>query len=143
MTERLNTSGIEPCGNKVLVKPDSVEEVTEGGIVIPKTVTDRHQLSACYGYVIAVGPDCFQHAVELTERLIDGSWKPIERKTIGYSGEFARPGDRISFAPYGGAHSTGQDGETYWIINDEDITGHVTEGVTQTSIEARKPLAVK
>ena len=67
-----NKSGIEPCGNKVLVKPDSLEEMTAGGIILPPNVKTRHELSACYGYVIAVGADCYRHTISVTERLIDG-----------------------------------------------------------------------
>lgn len=139
----VNTSGMEPCGNKVLVKPDALEEFTDGGILLPDQVKDRHELSACYGYVVAVGPDCFKHTTSITERLIDGAWKEVEKITIGYSGYFAQAGDRIAFAPHSGASSTGEDGETYWIIHDEDITALVSEHVTQTSIEARKPFGVK
>ena len=137
-----NKSGIEPCGNKVLVKPDSLEEMTAGGIILPPNVKTRHELSACYGYVIAVAKDCFRHTVAVTERLIDGEWKEVERTIVGYSKPFAKAGDRIAFAPHSGAPQTGEDGEEYWTIHDEDITCQVSERVTQTSIEARKPYSV-
>jgi chaperonin GroES len=141
--EPINKSGIEPCGNKVLVKPDSLEEFTDGGIYLPEQVKERHELSACYGYVVAVGPDCFKHTVSTVERLIEGSWKIVERTTVGYSGEWARPGDRIAFAIYAGLESTGEDGEKYKTINDEDITARVSSHVTQTSIEPRKPFSAE
>jgi co-chaperonin GroES (HSP10) len=134
-----NKSGINPVGNKILIKPDSLEETTEGGIVIPGQVKDRHDLSACYGYVIAVGPDCFTHTVTDIDRYIDGRWRPFEQRTVRYSKSWCKPGDRIAFAPYSSAIQTGADGEEYWIINDEDVTALVAEDVTQTTIEARKP----
>jgi len=134
----MNKSGIEPCGNRVLIKPDEIEEVTEGGIVIPSTVKDRHQMSACYGVVVALGPDCFCHTTETTERLIDGGWKEVERKRTGYGSQWAKPGDRIAFAIYSGLTLTGEDGIEYKLMNDEDITGRVTKSVVQTSIEPRK-----
>lgn len=137
----MNTSGIEPCGNKVLVKPDKLEQKTKGGIVIPDDALERHQHAAHYGYVIALGPDCFKHTVTITERLIDGHWKEVERKTVGYTKPWVSVGDRIAFARYTGLLSDGEDGETYRVINDEDITSVVTPKVTQTTIEARKAFA--
>ena len=136
---KMNKSGIFPCGNHILVKTDAIEEVTEGGIFIPPSITDVHQHSVAYGYLIAVGPDAFMHSVEVTERYIDDRWVPSERKTTKYSQPFAEVGDRISFAIYSGRNYFGEDGEEYKVMNDTDITSIVTEGVTATSIEARKP----
>ena len=50
-----NNSGVHPRGCRVLVQTDTVEEVTEGGIVIPETVQDRHGLAGCTGVVIDRG----------------------------------------------------------------------------------------
>jgi len=133
-----NKSGIVPCGSKILVKPDSLEEMTKGGIILPPDVKTRHEMSACYGYVIAVGPDAFTH---VCERRISPEGKLLELTVRGYAGPFAEAGDRIAFAPHSGAVNTGEDGEEYWLIHDEDITAKVSEKVTQTSIEARKPFS--
>ena len=134
-----NKSGIEPCGNHILIKPDALEEKTEGGILIPEQVLQRHEASACYGYVIAVGPDAFTHVVE---RNINPTTQELKELRIrGYTQPFAEPGDRIAFAIYAGLESTGEDGEKYKVINDTDITAKVSERVTQTSIEARKPFS--
>jgi co-chaperonin GroES (HSP10) len=72
----------------------------------------------------------------LVERSSNG-----ETRTRGYREPFAEPGDRIAFAIYAGLESTGEDGEKYKVINDTDITAKVSEHVTQTSIEARKPFS--
>lgn len=141
LNQKLNKSGIFPCGNHILVKPDAIEEKTEGGIVLPDSVKERHQQSVAYGVVIAVGPDCFKHIVEETQRIFDGKWSPTERKTVGYTEAFANPGDRIAFAIYSGREYTGEDGEKYSVMNDTDITARVTEKVVATSIEARKPFS--
>ncbi len=133
-----NKSGIEPCGSKILIKPDSLEEMTAGGIILPPDVKTRHEMSACYGYVIAVGPDAFTHRVERVWS--QGDLK--EYRVSGYKEPFAEVGDRIAFAPHSGAVNTGEDGAEYWLIHDEDITAKVSEKVTQTSIEARKPFSV-
>ena len=138
----MNESGIYPCGNRVLVKADELKETTAGGIYLPDEVKDRHQVAACYGYVVALGADAFKHTTEDVYRC-SGDYRAdsgpkIERRTKGYSEPFAKVGDRIAFALYSGLTQTGKDGVEYKIINDEDITCLVDEGVTQTSIEARK-----
>ena len=139
----LNLSGIEPCGNRILVKPDEVQEKTEGGIVLPNQVTERHADAAGYGYVIAVGPDCYTHTVTTTKRSINGVMRHAEESVTGYSGAWAKNGDRVAFRPYVGLNSTGEDGKKYLLLNDEDILAIVTNNVTQTTIEARKPLSIK
>ena len=48
----LNRSGIFPCGNHVLVKPDVIEEKSRGGIIIPPSELERYQLSVSYGQVL-------------------------------------------------------------------------------------------
>ncbi len=140
-----NSSGMEPCGNKVLIKPDAIENMTGGEhgspIALPDQVIDRHEASACYGYVVALGEDCFKEAVYTKERLIDGTWKAVERETGASTVPWVKPGDRIAFAIYAGLESTGEDGEKYKTINDKDITARVSEKVTQTSIEGRKPFS--
>ena len=136
-----NESGIHPCGNHILVKPDVINEYTDGGIYIPPTDRERHQQSVAYGFLVAVGPDYCVHSVETVERMIDNSWRQVERKTTSYSQPFAEPGDRISFAIHSGREYSGIDGEVYRMMNDTDITGGVAEGVKATSLEARKPVS--
>ena len=136
-----NESGIFPCGNRVLVKPDAIEEKTQKGIIIPDAVRERHQMSVAYGYVVALGADCFIHSVEIRDRWNGTAWQRIERKTIRYSEDFAQPGDRISFAIHSGRNYIGEDGELYVQMNDTDITARVTEKVTATSLEAREPFS--
>jgi len=136
----MNKSGITPSGNRVLVKPDAVEEKTKGGIVIPESVKDKHQMSVNYGEVIALGPDCFRHTTTTTEQWVLSSWKPTTRTITGYSSTFADEGDRVAYAMYSGLNITGEDGEEYKLINDEDITCRVTNKVVQTTIESRKAI---
>lgn len=133
-----NTSGIYPKGNRVVVKPDELEEVTEGGIVIPNTVKEMHQQGQAMGRVVAIGPDSWLEGIEVVERLIDGEWKTVERRTTGYSEPFAEVGDRVFFARYSGLQVKGADGETYRILNDLDITTKIDDGVEFGDIKARK-----
>ncbi len=136
-----NESGIHPCGNHILVKPDSIEETYDGLLEIPDEIKKRHQMSISYGTLIAVGPDCFTHSVEETERWIDNRWVPHTKTVIKYSEPFAEPGDRISFAIHSGRECVGIDGEDYRAMNDTDITALVDEGVIATNLEARRPVS--
>lgn len=131
-------TGISPSGNRVVVKPDDIEEVTAGGIVIPKAHADKHALAQSTGTLVAAGPDAWKHTVTTTQRLIDGQWKDVERKITGYSQPFANVGDRVAFAKYGGLQVEGEDGKTYRILNDEDITAVVSDEVDFTDIKSRK-----
>ena len=73
----VNTSGIFPYLDRVLVKPDEIEEKSEGGIYLPDQVTERHQQAQATGTLIAVGPDAFIHSRTVVERLIDGEMKRL------------------------------------------------------------------
>lgn len=138
-----NTSGIYPKGNRVVVKPDELEEVTEGGIIIPDTIKEHHQQGQAMGRLVAVGPDAWLESIETIERPIDGVWRVVERRTVGYSEAFAEVGDRVFFARYAGLQVKGADGETYRILNDTDITTKIDEGVEFGDIKARKGIGVK
>jgi len=127
----------------VIVKPDDIEEVTEGGIVIAQTVIDNHMHAQSTGILIDVGPDAFAHTTAIKDRLIDGQWKAVERTVTGYSAPFAEQGDRVAFAKYGGLEVQGEDGEQYRVMNDEDITCRVSDGVNFTDIQSRKRVGLK
>lgn len=87
-----------PCGNKILIQMDRVEEVTSGGIVIPRQKTERDEMSQMIGTVIAVGPD---------------AW-------ADQSHTWAKPGDRVKFAKYAGFLH--EEGDTkYRVMHDLDI----------------------
>ena len=138
----MNTSGIYPKGNRVVVLPDELEEVTEGGIVIPDTVKNHHQQGQAMGTLVAAGPDAWLEGIETVYRMIDGQWKPFEKHVTGYSEPFAEPGDRVFFARYSGLQVEGADGEQYRILNDLDITTKIDDEVSFGDIKARRGMAV-
>jgi chaperonin GroES len=72
---------IQPINDHILVKPDDVSK-TSSGIIIPDTAKNR----SLRGEVIAVGPG---------PRMKDGAHRPMEIK----------PGDRILWNEYAGAHA--------------------------------------
>jgi chaperonin GroES len=99
---------IEPVGHRVLVKPDSVEEVTKGGIILAQTTRETQQLAGIIGTVVAVG---------------DNAWKGFDD---GHA--WAKVGDRVAFAKYGGfVIEDPTTKEQYRLLNDEDITCIITE----------------
>ena len=69
---------IKPIGDKVVIKPIAVEEVTKSGIVLPGSAQEKPQ----QGEVIAVGDGIYQTGVKI----------PMELKV----------GDRVVYGKFGG-----------------------------------------
>jgi co-chaperonin GroES (HSP10) len=92
---------IVPCGHRVLVKIDEVEEVTKGGIIITKTTAQQQEEAGIFGTIVAIG---------------ETAWKDFGGRN------WASVGDRVMIAKYGGflAQEPGTD-EKYRVLNDEDI----------------------
>jgi co-chaperonin GroES (HSP10) len=100
----MNTSGIHPIDLKVLVKPDAVEEVSAGGIVLSVgSQTSREQMAQVEGTLIESGGSAFCEA----------------------TGRKPEVGERVIIAKFAGLQSTGHDGEEYRLCNDNDIVAIV------------------
>lgn len=69
---------IKPIGDKVVIKPIAVEEVTKSGIVLPGSAQEKPQ----QGEVIAVGDGIYQNGIKI----------PMELKV----------GDRVVYGKFGG-----------------------------------------
>jgi co-chaperonin GroES (HSP10) len=94
----------KPTGHHVLVKPEKAEDRSKGGIWAPASVIESQTKGTIYGELIAVGPN---------------AWKAFDDGK-----PWAKIGDKVTFAKYGGAPI--EDPETrefYRILNDEDILG--------------------
>ena len=90
-----------PCGHRVLVKIDEVEETTKGGIVIPKSTAAQQEEAGIFGTLVAVG---------------ETAWKDFGGRN------WACVGDRVMIARYGGFIAQEPDTtEKFRILNDEDI----------------------
>ena len=126
-----NRSGIYPRGDRILVKPEEIEEKTAGGIVIPETIKDQHSMAQSIGTLVAVGPDAWTHYVERDAATV---------RTRGYSEAFARVGDRVLYARYAGVQLEGKDGAKYRLLNDDDITALVDPEITVSDLRGRKPI---
>lgn len=93
---------VDPVLHRVLVKPDKLEEMSAGGIVIPHD--KRKEDAVEKGTVISVGSTAFQ------EFGSDAAAESI------YTGQ------RVYFAKYSGK-TIQIDDEKYFLLNDEDICG--------------------
>ena len=109
----INKSGVEPLGDKVLVKPDVTPKM-HGGIHIPDQHVERIALTRSKGTVIAVANNCWEM----------------------WSGDnWCESGDRILFGKYAGYPFEGDDGEMYQIINDADVTALVTGKIKVDAVD--------
>ena len=95
-----NPSGLVPVDLRIVVKPDPVEEVSKGGIILADTTKDRAKYAATKATLIAVGCNAFRE------------WGEARKP---------QPGDRVLFAQYTGARERGADGEDYVVMNDADL----------------------
>lgn len=99
---------IKVPGHRVLVKPESVEKVSAGGIVIarPGHGEKLEQMATDRGTVVQVGPMCWRNY-----DYDQPDWKP-----------WAKEGDRVIFARYAGKVVKNPDTEEeFFLMNDEDI----------------------
>ena len=103
----MNESGIHPQGDRVLVMVETINEKTEGGILLPETHKRDHEQAQQAGKLVDTGVD---------------AWSDYQKP-------FAEIGDRVMFARHGGIEVTGKDGVLYRIMNDTDITATLDDGV--------------
>ncbi len=94
-------ANIKPLSDRVLVRPDEVEEKTSSGIIIPDTAKEKPQR----GTVVAAGPGKVENGTK-----IDMSVKE---------------GDHILYGKYSGTEIT-LDGVEYLIMREADILGVVS-----------------
>lgn len=89
--------GIQPLGDRVVIKPLEAQEKTKGGIVLPDTAKEKPQ----EGKVVSVGKGRISN---------DGKLVPPEVKA----------GDKVLYGKYSGTEVTIDDQE-YLIVKEEDI----------------------
>ena len=136
----MNKSGIYPAGNRVLVFVDQVDDLAKDSpIELLESTKEANQSANASGTLIECGPDAFLHIVE---NAYSAKGELLEKRVRGYSGPFAVPGDRISFAKYAGQKYVGKDGERYLVMRDEDITCRVDDEVVLTDLNVRKGVGV-
>jgi chaperonin GroES len=92
---------IEPVGYRVVVKPENVEEITQGGIILAREAKLAEEQAIDRGLVIQIGPSAFH-----------------DEKVAGTQ---LKIGDHVVYAKYAGKRVKDKDGVDYLVINDEDI----------------------
>jgi co-chaperonin GroES (HSP10) len=100
-------------GHLILVRPDPVEEVTKGGIVL---ATDKkmERNATTKGVVVQVGPEAFMAFQKASGIPLD-QMKP-----------WVNAGDHIYYAKYAGSWiDEGEEKEPLLFIRDEDVVGIV------------------
>ena len=96
-----NESGIIPIDLKVLVRPVTLEEMTDGGIIIPQNVKEQQDMAGIKARLVALGVNAFE--------------------AIKDKGQRPQAGMVVSISKYAGYLIKGKDGEDYRLINDDDI----------------------
>lgn len=96
-----NESGLAPVEFNVVVRMDPVEEKTASGLYIPQSKTDRDELSADEGTIVAVSPHAFSYA----------DWGDAIPPKVG---------DRILMAQFDG-RIWKRGGQTYRLIKDKSV----------------------
>jgi len=94
---------LKPLGDRLVIKPLEMEEVTPSGIVLPETAKEKPQK----GEVLAVGPGA---------RDEDGKRIAMDVKA----------GDKVLFAKYAGTEIK-IDGEKLLILRESDVLAIVTD----------------
>ena len=97
----MNDSGVYPVDRKVLVKPETFEEKTKGGIVIPDSAREKDNMAHIKATIIACGVNAFED-IEIKK----------QRPQVG---------QKAAIAKFAGYLITGKDDKSYRLINDLDI----------------------
>lgn len=92
---------LTPVLHRIILKLDSIEEVTASGIVIPKDLIEKERKAVEIGTVVSIGETAF--------------------KDYGGSIDTIKIGDRVIIAKYSGKEIKDIDDTQYVVVNDEDI----------------------
>ena len=108
---------VEVLGHRVLIKPDDIEEVSSGGIVVVATeeAARMEKVHMQYGTIVAIGPQAWKAFKKFDPRINHaGNWVAGDR--------WAEVGDYIIYSKYGGKFVVDPvTKEEYVIVNDSDV----------------------
>ncbi len=105
----MNESGLQPVEYNIVVRMDPVEEKTATGIYLPQSKTDRDELSADEGTIVALSPHAFSYA----------EWGDVAPPKVG---------DRILMAQFDG-RIWKRGANTYRLIKDKSVIAVVEQPV--------------
>lgn len=104
---------LRPCGHKLIIQQDALEETYgESQIVIVRENEKLERAAVQTGRIVAMGPDCWKAFRQIDENGTERNGLP-----------WAKIGDHVMYAKYGGAFITDPgSGVEYILLNDEDIS---------------------
>lgn len=97
-----------PLEYNVIIKPDKVEEVSAGGIILSTGITDRQKFEVQEGEIVALSPHAFSYA----------EWPEDAR--------VPQVGDRVVFARHAGA-LYGKAPDEVRVVKDKDVIAVIAE----------------
>lgn len=100
-----NASGYLPVNDKVIVLMDA-PRTKAGSIHLTDEYTERQQLGAVSGVIVAVGPSAFRFNAD---------------RTLEWTGARPEAGTRVCIERYAGQILKGHDGKTYRILDDRSV----------------------
>lgn len=114
--------GFLPTEYNVVVRPEEVETVTKGGILLADSTQERDGLAAVRGRLVAVSPLAFTYHDA-----------PGAKPRSGWVRGTAPPqvGDAVIFKKYGGILVDGDDGAEYRLLKDSDVIAVLTPTITE------------
>ncbi len=91
-----------PVEYNVIICPESVEEKTRGGLILPESVKETEELAKSWGLLVAKSPLAFNY-----DEWPENADKP-------------KPGDHVFYARYAGTMIE-HGGKQYRIMKDKDV----------------------
>ena len=88
-----------PVGARLLVEDEAIEDVTPGGIVLPKDQVKREQLGQVRVKVLRIGEGCFKELGSVETQKQEGNTLKIEL----HSQKWCEVGDTVIIQRYSGA----------------------------------------
>ena len=113
----INDSGIYPTADRVLLQEIEAEKISEGGIVIPQTTTEKQEMAEIHARFVTAGE------VALTQQELKG----------------LRSGDIVLMTKYAGIRYRGRDAKMYRIVNVRDVMARA-DGVFEQDRAKQSPL---
>ena len=108
----IEVDSVQPLEYKVVIEPDEMESVTEGGLHIPDITRDRVSYAVETGRIVSMAGNAFAEDSVFAE-------KP-------------EIGDRVFFSKYSGTLfeiRTGREVKKYRLMNDKDICAILNNGI--------------
>lgn len=112
----MNDSGLRPTAFNVVVRMDTSETVTPGGIILPEKVAERDKLAVEEGELVALSPHAFSYA---------DNW-PEPHPQVG---------DRVLIRRYDGLLRE-RGGRDYRIVEDKSVVAVIEPAVKAVSAAA-------